>query len=203
MTNLLQNKNNLIGIIYKIQLINDNEDKTCFIDKTRNIISSMNYHRREYNKHTNTPFYNFIREKGGLNMFSCDILFESYEISLAELENKLNEFEELYKHTIISNKQSKKSPNKDAIKINQCKAFNDWKAKNKEYCQNYNKKYKLANIERLKTRITCECGGVYTRANSTTHNATDIHLKYLKRQQEEANGVSTPNDEADEDAIYG
>lgn len=185
MTNLLKNNNNLIGIIYKIQLNDDDDDKTCFIDKTRNIVSSMNQHRREYNKHTNTPFYNFIREKGGLNMFSCDILFESYEITLAELENKLVEFEELYKHTIISNKKNKNPPNKDTIKINESKAFNDWKAKNKEYCQNYNKKYKLANSERLKTRIKCDCGGMYTRANSTTHNSTVTHLKYLKQQQEE------------------
>lgn len=185
MTNLLKNKNNLIGIIYKIHLIDDENDKTCFIDKTRNIVSSMNHHRKEYNSNSNTHFYNFIREKGGLSMFSCDILFESYEISLAELEKKLNEFEELDKHTIISNKQIKKETNKDTIKINACKAFNNWKEKNKEYCKTYNKKYKIANNERLKTRITCECGGVYTRANPTTHISTDIHLKYLKRQQEE------------------
>lgn len=185
MTNLLQNKNNLTGIIYKIQLINDEDDKTCFIDKTRNIISSMNRHRVEYNNHSNTPFYNFIREKGGLNLFSCDILFESYEITLADLETKMTEFEELFKHTIISNKQPKKLRNKDAIKINESKAFNDWKTKNKEYCQNYNKKYKLANSERLKARITCECGGVYTRSNPSTHILTDVHLNYLKKQQEE------------------
>lgn len=176
---------NTIGIVYKIQLINDENDKTCYIDKTRNVVSSMTYHKKEYNKQIDTPFYNFIREKGGMNMFSCNILFESSNISLIELENKMKEFEENYKHTLISNKQRQRVPNKDYIKINTDADGTDWASKYKQYCKKYDKQYKITNNDRLKTRITCDCGGVYTRSNPTTHLSTDIHLRYLIRLKEE------------------
>lgn len=177
MTNNLLKKNNCIGYVYKISLTNSEEDdvcppdEKCYIGITRNLISRIAQHKKEYNKNSvKTPLYDLIREKGGFDNFECDILFESYDISYEDLLEKEAEFIELDKYNHVGRLR-----NTGALADGLKSYLKEWRKKNPDYRKQYNEK----NKHILKKHIICDCGGVYTKANPTTHKKTKRHLNYL------------------------
>jgi len=59
----------------------------------------------------------------------------------------------------------------------------DYREDNKEKYKQYHKEYRKANIEILKSKqnekLTCDCGGKYTRRNYSHHCKTKKHQDYL------------------------
>lgn len=70
---------------------------------------------------------------------------------------------------------------------------------NKEYIKKYTKKYfkqyLIENKDKLYSKFFCDCGGRYQLHNKGNHLKTNMHKKWLKKQQ-----VTSESDESESDS---
>ena len=58
----------------------------------------------------------------------------------------------------------------------------NWYLENKEKANEKVKTYREENRVKLNEKITCECGGRYTKQHLALHNITQEHLKFMNNQ---------------------
>jgi len=95
------------------------------------------------------------------------------------IAQKAKEYNENNKVEIAAKKKKYYEKNKDEI----AQKLKEYREANKVEINEYNKQYREANIEILKSKqnekLTCDCGGKYTRSNYSTHCRTKKHQDYL------------------------
>jgi len=109
--------------------------------------------------------------------------YEIYELEKVNDESKLNEREYYYiQHTYCVNIRcgtyEQKEYKKEWYETNRerrLKEMKEYREANKEKI----KEYREANKEKMNEKISCLCGGCYTKVNKTTHEETKKHLKFL------------------------
>jgi t-SNARE complex subunit (syntaxin) len=181
----------------------------CYIGSTKDFNIRKNKHKSNcYNKnekHYNINLYQFIRANGGWDNFEmveickCDTdkLRETEQYHIDFIKPSLNEvrafgidyerrkenckdYYERNRDVIRKYKKDYREKNRDKIVEKNRKWYNDNKdellKKYKEYRENNKDKIK----ERQKTKLTCECGTIYTTTNKARHFKSNKHKNYIQ-----------------------
>jgi hypothetical protein len=129
------------------------------------------------------PIYSHIKDNGGWDSFSFNILHYHEAINKAELLNQ-------EKTEIISRKPlcNANSPTTTPDERREAKRISSlaWRHANPDKVKAIVDKRKTSDTyvayvkQRCLTRIDCECGGTYTAQNKSNHLARNIHKEYLK-----------------------
>jgi len=163
---------------YKI--VNINDCNFCYVGSTCNVKQRRNKHKIDCNNPKgllyNNKLYTTIREHGGWD-----------EFKMIEIEHR----EQL---TLIQSRQIEEEHRKELkANLNMIRCFqtkeefkemnklysNKWKQNNKEHISNYNKDYFEKNKELLNMKFVCECGSIVVKSNTSRHNKSQKHIKYL------------------------
>jgi len=55
----------------------------------------------------------------------------------------------------------------------------EWRDDNKDHVKEYDKEYREANKDKINQKITCLCGGKYTKQNKAQHERTTKHKQFI------------------------
>lgn len=150
------------GIIYKI--VCDLDESFCYIGSTTNSLSDrFSTHKCDYKKKRyNLATHNFY-DKYGIENFRI-IEIKKY---LVCDEKHLKAYELLH---MLNNKNcvNKYKPFKPLIKL-------DEKIEKKKY---YEK-----NKEKIREKITCECGSIFRKDGISKHKKSDKHIKFMEKNK--------------------
>jgi hypothetical protein len=163
------------GKIYKIEPICDHDEGDIYFGSTTKHYLSQrfdthrsNYKRWKNNKCNKVQVFEVFDKYGVSN---CQIvLIETVNV---ETNDELLARE---KHYI----KSVKCVNKNIPGQTQKEYYLD----NKEEINLYAKKYREENLEKLKEKTVCPCGGSYSHFNKSHHIKTIKHQNYLKSQKD-------------------
>ena len=178
-----------IYTFYKI-ICKDENIKDCYVGKTTNLNKRWISHKSKCNNENsngyNFKLYQFIRENGNIDNWNI------IEIEKNEYDNKeacLRErywFEELNANLNIVIPSRTLKEYEENRKENKKEYHKEYYQKNIEKLKEYNKnrkdyhnEYYQKNIEKLNEKITCECGGKYTKKGKSKHLKTKKHQDYL------------------------
>jgi len=129
------------------------------------------------------PIYSHIKDNGGWDSFSFNILHHHEVISKAELLNQ--ERTEIISRKPLCNVISPittPDERREAKRISNLnwRHANPDKVKARIAKRDTDPAYIAYVKQRCLTRIDCECGGTYTAQNKSNHLARNIHKEYLK-----------------------
>ncbi len=142
------------GYIYKLIC---SETGDCYYGSTFNPMKRYSRHRQQDNK---------CKSKDLINP-TMHIIEMKQNITRSELEF-------IEKHYILNNT----CVNKRVPKRTHKEWYNQQIKENPNYLKEKYKKY--GGVERnIRTKKTCECGGVYIQRNLKIHLQTDKHIKYV------------------------
>ena len=151
-------------VIYKL-CCKDLNIKDIYVGSTCNFINRKHRHKlccynENDTKKYNYKVYKFIRENGGFENWDM-ILIEEYscENKQQKLQRERYWLEEL-KASLNGN-----VPGRDI----------------KEYLKEYHETNKERISEKLKEKMTCECGSVYRKADKLRHEKSKKHLDYINK----------------------
>ena len=135
------------------------------------------------------PIYLFIRANGGWNNFDMILIEQCSVENILEARKKERKYiEELNAtlNTFIPSRTHQEYSkqwyvdNKEKI-INKVTKFRNT---HKDIISERKKKYRLANIEQIRTKQTtkceCECGKSYSKSHKARHYESTRHQKYLQ-----------------------
>ena len=135
------------------------------------------------------PIYSFIRANGGWNNFDMILIEQCSVENILEARKKERKYiEELNAtlNTFIPSRTHQEYSkqwyvdNKEKI-INKVTEFRNT---HKDIISERKKKYRLANIEQIRTKQTtkceCECGKSYSKSHKARHYESTRHQKYLQ-----------------------
>lgn len=132
--------------------------------------STCNYNKRKFDhkakcnnensKGYNNPKYKIIRANGGWNNFTM----QPYKKFPCNDKIELNIEEESCRVLLNAN-------------MNSYKCYSELKGA--DYKKQYNKQYKIENIEKINKKNTCVCGGKYTTNNKSKHLKSIKHKKFI------------------------
>ncbi len=161
--------------IYKICCL-DTSITEIYIGSTTNFNKRRHTHKSSFNssipKYLNSKLYNFIRENGGwenwsmveIKKFSCNDKRELYTEEMkmmTELKATLNSCQS------ITTKDERKE---------------NMRLQSQKYRDNNPDKIRLQNqkqYEKGKIKISCECGGLFSKNSLSVHRRTQKHKLYL------------------------
>jgi hypothetical protein len=161
--------------IYKICCL-DTSITDIYVGSTTNFNKRKHSHKSAYNssipKYSKLKVYNFIRENGGwenwsmveIKKFNCNDKRELYTEEMKimiEHKSTLNSFQSI----------TTKDERKEKMRL-QSQKFRD---NNPEKIRLQNQK----SYEKGKIKISCECGGLFTKNSLSVHKRTNIHKLYL------------------------
>ena len=67
------------------------------------------------------------------------------------------------------------------LKFAKNESTNKWRNNNKENYKEYGKAYYQNNKEKMKEKITCECGSIIRKSNLSPHKKTKKHFNLMKK----------------------
>ena len=176
------------GKIYKI--ISPHTDK-CYVGSTtlKYLSRRMCNHMQSFKKSVYLSSSEIIKlgdyEIVLLELFPCNSkdelhMRERHYIETLDCVNKCIPFRS--KEEKIEYKNKWQIENKEL----RCKTKHEYYIKNKEEISKKCKEYKLKNIDKiknqLKKKITCECGSIISRANTSRHKLSKKHLNLMDSQ---------------------
>ena len=179
-----------IYIFYKI-FCKDENIKDCYVGKTKELNKRWTCHKKSCNNQNddkyNLKLYKFIRENGNIDNWNI------IEIDKGEYDDKDSSIRERYWFEELNANLNSCIPSR--TRKEKCKEYRE---KNKEKLNEYNKSYYLNNIEKERIRhkeyreknkdeinkkkyekFICECGGSYIFCHKSTHFKTKKHQKYI------------------------
>ena len=139
------------GYVYVIKCKDENI-KDCYIGSTINLYSRKKYHKCVYNNPDNKSYnykvYKFIRDNGGFDNFSIEVIKE------VEVENKKELLQyELEQYTLLRPSLNCNIPIIGTDKTTYQKKYQkQYQEKNKEYCKHYRNEYYNKNKDYHKKR---------------------------------------------------
>lgn len=156
-------------IMYKI-VCNDLNITDLYVGQTTNFTVRKSSHKsnscNERCKIYNTKVYKFIRENGGWNNFS-----------MVEIEKfTCNDSNEAHKRERYWVETLNASLNGQVPSRSRSEFHRDYRVNNREYLIDLNNEWLKSNIERLKTKTTCFCGGSYAFRDKGRHLKSKTHL---------------------------
>jgi len=157
------------SLIYKL-CCNNTDIKDIYIGSTTDFIKRKNCHKTTCNNPNAEghyfKVYQFIRENNGWDNWSM-VLVEKYPCeSKLQLKQRERYFIELLESKLNCNipmrfQKEYRNDNIDKVK-------------------EYQKGYYLKNADKIKKKITCECGSTITNGERLSHCKSQKHLKYLE-----------------------
>jgi len=156
-------------IIYKIYC-KDETITDCYVGSTDNLDRRFGEHistcNNENSKEYNKKAYKFIREHGGFDNFIIEKIIECDEDNRYEAE--------VHYFLKLNAKLNSLWPRRSS---------KQYHIDNKEHRNEINRQYYNDNREQIaeqkRTKIGCECGSVFRRADILRHKKTKKHLNYL------------------------
>jgi len=168
-----------------------------YIGSTFDIKRRQSVHKYNCNnpnsKCHNLPVYQFIRDNGGYDSWSYEVL-QQFDNDI-KVKDELHYIERAYIDLLKPslNRQLPTRTTKEWVKDNKetvKEYFKQYRQDNKEKYKQYSKQsyengkerhkqYYQDNKERLKQKINCECGSIYTRGNTARHFKTTKHQNYI------------------------
>jgi hypothetical protein len=140
--------------IYKIY-----NDEMTYIGSSQNFKDRMKKHKSScYNKNDNGYnyfIYQYIRQNGGWDQFTKDIIHECE----------------------VKDKTEQRMIEQEWINKNECKLNKNKSYQTKEEKKEQQKQYR----EKLRQKFTCLCGGKYTQQNKAIHERTNKHKKFIAK----------------------
>ena len=172
---------------YKI-VCNDLNIKDCYVGHTTNFVKRRCHHKSDCNlphaKNYNYSVYKFIRENGGwdnwemvlIETLNCENLLEVNKIE-REFVEKLNACLNIQVPT-RTQEQWRHDKREELLSKKRDDYYNNRERYRKQQKDNYeNNKEERSN--KLKTKITCDCGAVVRKADYKRHEKTKKHQDYI------------------------
>ena len=163
------------GIVYKLRCL-DETITEFYVGSSIDINHRMECHKSDCDNTNgiryNLKVYRFIRDNGGYDAWTYDILEE------CEVENKKD---------LVLNYERKYQLELDPqlnVRV-EGRTDQEWRKDNKERNAILNKKYREENKDKLdkyyKEKFQCDCGGKYTRGHKVQHQKTKKHLAFINK----------------------
>ena len=196
------------SIIYKI-CCNDLKIKEIYIGSTTNFTKRKQLHKSCCNningKLHHLKLYKCIRDNGGwvnwsmilIDTVSCESKLELHKIEREYIEKNnsvLNcnipcrtakeqkeKKKEYHKQYYEDNREKRNEYDKKYYQKN--KQYNNYNEYYKKYSKKYYQKNKQKINEKLKEKITCECGATITKCNKPRHNKTKKHINFINNNK--------------------
>ena len=155
------------AVIYKIH-----KDGICYIGSTHDEIEREIQHNSDCNNENseeyNRKVYKFIRENGGWDTWTFEVIQEY------PCENDIElRIREQYYYDLLN------------PELNTYRPYTS-EEERKKYHKNYYAKYNEDNREEIlkqkKQKHDCGCGGKYTNAGKSIHLDTNKHKKFIEKQ---------------------
>jgi len=155
---------------YKI--VNVNGDcEMCYVGSSCNMKHRRRTHKNSCNnpnaKEYNYKVYKTIREHGGWCEFQIVELGTAEQLTLTESLV----IEETYRIELKAVMNTRKCYGAETLE---------------QYKKEYYKQYSIDNVDKLKEKHTCDCGGKYTTTNKSKHIKTATHQNYLSKFKPES-----------------
>jgi GIY-YIG catalytic domain len=128
------------------------------------------------------PLYTYIKNNGGWECFTFNIIHERPDIDKNDL--LILEKQEIENRKPICNK-NRPITTVDERNADKRISTRRWRINNpdkvKEHIAKFHstETYKQSIVNRCSTHIDCPCGGKYTAQNKTNHYKSNLHNKYL------------------------
>jgi len=190
------------SVVYMIKC-KDESVKDSYVGSTTNFNRRKRQHKYSCNNENypkyNRKVYTCIRENGGFENWTFEIIVQQKCNDKKELHKIERWFMELYETNLNSKIPSRphkeyykqwREDNKERIK----KYNEENKEKTKEYHKQYreankekisekNKQYRESNKEKIsekgKIKMTCECGSTFRKSEISRHRKTIKHINYI------------------------
>jgi len=133
------------------------------------------------NKNRQPKLQNYVKENGGWDTFTFEIIFEYETIELNDL--LIKEKEQIKLLNPICNSVLP-GQTKEEILVRKYKRQKEFHKENPDILKKKNEikmnsdAYKINQEKRCSTKINCLCGGQYTLQNKTNHYKRNIHIQY-------------------------
>jgi hypothetical protein len=160
--------------IYKegfIYLIESADGCLKYIGSTSNFQKRMNEHKCDYYRYVNKKFhycssFDIIKDPG----YTSKILEKHINIMDNDLRKREGEIIRQYKgvNKIITGRTQK-----------------EWRIDNNDKIKTYSKNYNESHKAEINKKMTCKCGGRYTKINKTHHEKSTLHKDFLKKQEDQ------------------
>ena len=150
-------------VIYK--LVHNEDESLIYVGSTTDFTRRKSQHKHDCNnpnsKKYNHKKYQMIRGNGGWDMFKM-IEIEKFQCNdKREAEKRENEI-----------------MNELKANMNSIKSHCGYDTKNE-----YNKQYRIDNKDKIKEKITCECGCMIRRDNIAKHRKSKKHIQRMEQLQ--------------------
>ena len=163
------------GKIYKIEPIVDHDEGDIYIGSTTKqyLSQRMDNHRNDYKKWKNNKYRK-------VQVFE---IFDKYGVSNCQIV--------LIETVNAESKDELLAREKHYIKTNKCvnkyipgQTQKEYRESHKEEIKLRDKKYRELNLEKIKEKTVCQCGGSYTHVHQSCHFKSIKHQNYLKSQKD-------------------
>jgi len=179
----------VIGQVYQLKCL-DETISDCYIGSSINLHSRLQKHKHNSTCETsdkhNLRVYQKIREFGGWDNWTCNVLEETKNPTrseLIQLERKHYEqnINNATLNTVYCGRTEKEG--RDAWLKLHPNYLKNYKEKHCVEIKQYYKDYYISNKTRIDTynseKVTCECGRVVNRNGMARHTRTKKHIKIL------------------------
>ena len=171
------------GKIYKIW--NDVDDELYVGSTTQPLSKRMNVHRAYARGGKNQRIYKHMRGCG-IDNFKIELIeyypCETKEELLKREGHWIRKIGTLNMNRAYTTDEEKKEYQKEYREQNKEKMQEYQKEYQKEYKENNKDKIKEYNKNYNKQKITCKCGGRYTRTHKAEHERSKKHQKYINEK---------------------
>jgi hypothetical protein len=187
-------------VIYKLVCV-DVDISNCYVGHTTDFVKRKSSHKSVCNnpdhKSYNCDVYVFIRNNGGFDNWNM-IEIEKYPCSdVFEACNRERYYIELLKATLNKIRPTvtateQKEHNKECCQKYRNDHKEYFRSYNQKYYENkdnkdaylqYQEEYRKNNIDKLRTKVSCLCGGSFQHQNKAHHFKTKRHINYKASQK--------------------
>lgn len=190
MENTFENKENVIGKVYKLTC-KDETVTDCYIGSTINLYSRLHKHKNnsvnENSEKHHLKVYKKIRECGGWENWKCEVLDEILNPTRSQLiALERVYYEENIDNATLNSVYCGRTPQeaKDAWWKKNPEYMVQYRENNTEKIKEYNDNYYRLNREKILTnwrqKVKCECGCVVNKSCLIRHKKTNRHKKNME-----------------------
>ena len=191
-------------IIFYIIKCNDLEKTDIYVGSTFSFVKRKSQHKSDcsnINSHNhNYKIYVYIRENGGWDAFTMTMLDRKVCVDMLEARKHEQTLITQYKAELNMRKafrnekecrkqyELEHKEDKQKYRIENAEKIQDYQKQyyieNTDKLNNYQKKHRFENIdkikEKLKRKITCECGCIVSHYCLTNHKKSQKHAKLME-----------------------
>ena len=163
----------MLGVVYKLRCL-DLSIKEFYVGSSMNIKERIKTHKSGCNNTNNKSYtykvYKFIRDNGGYDAWTYDILLE---VDVEDKDDLRLNYER--KYILELNPQLNSQIEGRTVK--------EWEKANKELVVTRKKKYREKNKEKIAEKLQCECGSIISRGGKARHEKTNKHIDFLNNKK--------------------